>query len=609
MNRGPEPNVRDPSLIPLPKNRRPFRESGEAEQAAGKPLKILVSFGAEDPAGLGPLVYRALAAGYGGQAGYSSQAGNTAGGIELDLIPGELHRDPAALPGELPPNPVDIPSGLHRSPAARPGELSPSPADIPGGLHRDSTARPGELPPSPVDIPGGARRPGPADSASGGFLPQDQTSTPSGFRVLEPFPNLGEHLAGYDLLITHFGLTAFEALYAGTPVLLVSPGPFHEKLAKQAVFFSAGIGPKGARRAASLVRQAGGSLNRLFPAALSPEKTATRHGLHKPQERTLAGLLGNLAPLVSPECPACGSVPAGLPAGDRAVPSGTLVPALARFPRRTYRRCPRCGVVYMERLDPPPVEYGRDYFFDCYRRQYGKTYIEDFPGLVAAGKERLNRIQALAGGTSPPAPGSPGGKRLLDIGCAYGPFLAAAKEAGFSPLGIDPAEDAVRYVRETLKLEALQGFFPETPIPGEKQDHGFDVITLWYVIEHFRDPRRVLGEIRRLLKPGGTLAFSTPSLSGVSGRKNRTAFLEKSPADHWTLWSPRSCGRILKQAGFRLRRVQVTGHHPERFPLAGRFARRGGVLYAALFLLSRIFRLGDTFEAYATALPENSRKG
>ncbi|MDR0623008.1 MAG: class I SAM-dependent methyltransferase, partial [Treponema sp.] len=105
--------------------------------------------------------------------------------------------------------------------------------------------------------------------------------------------------------------------------------------------------------------------------------------------------------------------------------------------------------------------------------------------------------------------------------------------------------------------------------------------------------------IRRLLKPGGVLAFSTPSFTGVSGRKNRKNFLEKSPPDHWTVWSPQNCGKLLKISGFRLRRIHVTGHHPERFPLIGRFARPGGPVYAVLLRLSRVFRLGDTFEVYA----------
>jgi 2-polyprenyl-3-methyl-5-hydroxy-6-metoxy-1,4-benzoquinol methylase len=501
LYRGWGPNIRDPSLIPLPKNRRPLRGFGGAGDR-GRPLRTLVSFGAEDPAGLGPLVCRALA------------EKNSAGELDIDYLPGGLQR-PGYGPGAV--------------------------------------------------------------------------------RVLPPRPGLAEALAAYDLLITHFGLTAFEALSAGAPVLLVSPGPVHEKLARRAGFFSAGIRGRGARRAAALLfrpKDGRKTLNRAFLAKLSPEKIAARHGLDRPQEQNLADLLETLSPLTSPVCPACGR-PNRPFAGKGAGP----LPALARFPRRTYRRCPDCGVVFMERLDPPPIEYSRDYFFDFYKKQYGKTYIEDFPGLIAAGRERLKRIRALLPGTS-------GGGRLLDIGCAYGPFLAAAKEAGFSSLGIDPAEDAVRYVRETLKLEACRGFFPETAIPALRADHGFDAVCLWYVIEHFREPRQALAEARRLLRPGGVLAVSTPSLSGVSGRKNRRAFLEKSPADHWTLWSPRSCGRILKKAGFRLRRVHSTGHHPERFPLPGFLTRRGGILSGPLLLLSRIFRLGDTFEAYAIALPE-----
>jgi SAM-dependent methyltransferase len=496
------PNTADPSLIPLPKNRRPPQKTGGENGAAPTPLKVLVSFGAEDPAGLGPEVIRAL-------------AGNGAGELEIAYLPGGLHRAGAA----------DMVPGL---------------------------------------------------------------------RVLPPGPGLRERLAAYDVVITHFGLTAFEALYAGLPALLVSPGPYHEKLAKNAGFYSAGIGRKGARRAGSLLfrKNPGGqkTLNRAFLETLGPEKLAARHGLDKPRERTLAELLGTFSPMINPRCPACGRE--NRPAGNRKAPA----PALARFDRRTYRRCPRCGIVYMERPDPPPIEYGREYFFDFYKKQYGKTYIEDFPGLVAMGKDRLCRIRALLPGN--PGPGG-GEKRLLDIGCAYGPFLAAAKEAGFSPLGLDPAEDAAAYVRETLKLEARRGFFPDTGVSALGGEARFDAVTLWYVIEHFREPRRALAEARRLLKPGGVLAFSTPSFTGVSGRKNRKDFLEKSPPDHWTIWSPQHCGKLLKTSGFRLRRVHVTGHHPERFPLLGPFARPGGPLYAALLRLSRVFRLGDTFEVYA----------
>ena len=282
---------------------------------------------------------------------------------------------------------------------------------------------------------------------------------------------------------------------------------------------------------------------------------------------------------------------------------------IAAFPEKTYRRCPACGIIYLTRLDAPSVIYDKDYFFDSYKKQYGKTYLEDFPNLLEVGRRRLINVKTLLGDFSRKSlPAQAGVRRLLDIGCAYGPFLAAAAEAGFSPAGIEPVEDAARYAREELGFACWQGFFPDA-LPeefraqpnSETAPEPFDVISLWYVIEHFEEPGKMLNEISRLLKNGGVLAFSTPSFSGISGRKSLRSFLKNSPPDHYTVWSPGACKKILKQYGFELRKIVVTGHHPERFPLLGRFVKPGseGPLYRLLLFISRLFHLGDTFEVYA----------
>ncbi|WP_461257156.1 class I SAM-dependent methyltransferase [Treponema sp. R80B11-R83G3] len=126
------------------------------------------------------------------------------------------------------------------------------------------------------------------------------------------------------------------------------------------------------------------------------------------------------------------------------------------------------------------------------------------------------------------------------------------------------------------------------------------MITLWYVIEHFTDCLTVLAEIKKLLKPGGILAFSTPSYSGVSGRKSLRKFLENSPADHFTIWAPKMCKKALVLAGFKVKKIVITGFHPERFPLFGKFAKsKKSPLYWIFWAVSKIFGLGDTFEVYA----------
>jgi 2-polyprenyl-3-methyl-5-hydroxy-6-metoxy-1,4-benzoquinol methylase/spore coat polysaccharide biosynthesis predicted glycosyltransferase SpsG len=464
-----KPNIADPSLLPLPSTCK------QKEQSEFAPLKVLVSFGQEDSAGLGPAVAEALAA-------------KNIGSMDIILLNGGL-------------------------------------------------------------------------------------TTP-------PLPHLKEHLHEYDLIITHYGLTAFEALYAGVPVILVSPGAYHEKLAKAAGYYSIGVGKGRAVKLARLLLGKG-NINQMFLESLKNRcaALAAKYNLNRPPRQSLAELINSFTPDVSRNCPVCGAA--------------LQIPALARFAERSYRRCKHCGIIGMNRLNPPPITYQREYFFESYQKQYGKTYLEDFPNLTAMGKRRLAIIKSLL------PDNTVADVALLDIGCAYGPFLVAAQEKGFSPFGIDPSEDAIRYVTQNLNIPAIQGFFPHSSflIPHSS----FSCISLWYVIEHFRDCVPVLKEIRTLLKHGGVLAFATPSFSGVSGRFSIKRFLERSPADHWTIWSPTVCKKALKNADFLVKKIVNSGHHPERFPLLGKCAgSRKSPLYWLLLGVSKTFSLGDTFEVYAT---------
>ena len=157
----------------------------------------------------------------------------------------------------------------------------------------------------------------------------------------------------------------------------------------------------------------------------------------------------------------------------------------------------------------------------------------------------------------------------------------------------------MQYLKGRLSIFALKGFFPDDCRigPGNLsfwEAEYFDVVTMWYVIEHITDVQKALKTIAALLKKGGIFAFSTPSRSGISARKNLRAFLEKSPSDHRTIWDPRRAKQLLDRAGFDVKNIVVTGHHPERFPRWMRFLGD-----SALLKLSQAFGLGDTFEVYA----------
>jgi SAM-dependent methyltransferase len=242
----------------------------------------------------------------------------------------------------------------------------------------------------------------------------------------------------------------------------------------------------------------------------------------------------------------------------------------------------------------PPKQYSDAYFFEDYQKQYGKTYLQDFSHIQGLGHHRLSEVSRLSGPAS--------GRRILDVGCAYGPFLAAAAEEGFLPFGLDVAEGAVAHVRDHLGFPAVRASFLdfewERGFPGVPRP---DVLTLWYVIEHFPNLDQVLRQANRLLPVGGIFAFSTPNGRGITRSFQPAKFWRESPDDHFSIWNPSNTGPVLKRFGFEALSYRITGHHPERFPGLG---PEPSPLLNAVSLLSRILGWGDTFETYARKTKE-----
>ena len=398
-------------------------------------------------------------------------------------------------------------------------------------------------------------------------LPEDRL--PSGVRILREPQDLKRRLGDFGLVVTSYGLTLWEAVAAGCAVLTVDPTPYHAKLSSAAGV--PGIGHIRFDSEKRLARRCSRALkSRLMnPESLNRSAEKLRRSLGE-RRRSLAETLAVFeAP--KPRCAACGA---------------PLPTVIERFPTKTYYRCPDCGIIGLYRFAMKNDEYGVSYFQDEYRLQYGRSYLEDFPAIERMGRDRLDIIRQKA---APKA-------SLLDVGCAFGPFLKVADDLGFQCRGIDVSAEGVKYIRETLGLSAETGRFPADNPKELFGVDGFDVVTLWYVIEHFPDLDRVLKEVSDLLFPGGVLAFSTPNGSGISGRRSLRRFLEQSPADHYTVWTPGTAGKLLARHGFQIYRIRTTGHHPERFGLP---MKKGGLLFRMVNRLSRLFFLGDTFEVYA----------
>ena len=371
--------------------------------------------------------------------------------------------------------------------------------------------------------------------------------------------NLKDILFEYDLIITGFGLTAFESLAAGVPFILLNPSLYHQKLSLKCGFYEIGVIKPNKKKLDIFIRNGVNFISI--------------------QDRYIPNESINLKDLIlsinnsKADCPVC-HYKCG------------VEDLIHRFETRNFYSCPVCNITFQVDFSLPRNSYKREYFFDDYKKQYGKTYLQDFKNIQKLSAARLKIISSLK-------PSSGNVKlQLLDIGCAYGPFLAESVKYGFLPTGIEIIPEVADYVKNQLGFEVLSGSFEDAPF-GKT----FDLTTMWYVIEHFTDLNLVLTKVNTFLKPGGIFAFSTPNSSGITGRKSMDFFLGESPSDHISIWNPVITKKLLMRFGFRVKRIQVTGHHAERFPGLSKIKSKSG--YKMVNFISKVFSLGDTFEVYA----------
>ncbi len=93
--------------------------------------------------------------------------------------------------------------------------------------------------------------------------------------------------------------------------------------------------------------------------------------------------------------------------------------------------------------------------------------------------------------------------KILDIGAGTGDFLLECKNQNWEILGIEPNDKA--------KGIALGKGIKFGDTIEKLESNSFDVITMWHVLEHVPDVEHQVAELKRLLKPSGTIIIAVPN--------------------------------------------------------------------------------------------------
>ena len=97
-------------------------------------------------------------------------------------------------------------------------------------------------------------------------------------------------------------------------------------------------------------------------------------------------------------------------------------------------------------------------------------------------------------------------KKILDIGCGTGDFLAMAQKYNWTIAGVEPDAEAREIAAEKTASEIhTNDWLSEIP------DHSFDAITMWHVLEHVPNLVEQIATLKRIVKPNGSIFIAVPN--------------------------------------------------------------------------------------------------
>jgi SAM-dependent methyltransferase len=192
------------------------------------------------------------------------------------------------------------------------------------------------------------------------------------------------------------------------------------------------------------------------------------------------------------------------------------------------------------------------------------------------------------------APAGLSGTRLLDVGSGDGTFLLDVRAAGWNAVGLDVSSRAAANAAR-LGLDVRVGELTQRPFEPDT----FDVVRLWSVLEHVREPLETMREVARVLRPGGWAIVQVPNARGAAARALGQRWVGWEVPAHLWHFTPATLRRLLHDAGL----VPTELHHTSVGTLAHALRTErvaaGRLVVALVDLLFDLVGAGDSIMAFA----------
>lgn len=138
--------------------------------------------------------------------------------------------------------------------------------------------------------------------------------------------------------------------------------------------------------------------------------------------------------------------------------------------------------------------------------------------------------------------------KVLDIGAGTGDFLVAAKNEGWNITGIEPSTKAkeIAISKGVSFSDSLENL----------EDHTFDVITMWHVLEHVPDLDFQMQQLKRLLKPNGTIIIAVPNFKSYDANHYKSFWAAYDVPRHLWHFSKTAIEKLFANQNMKLIKVK-----------------------------------------------------
>jgi len=209
------------------------------------------------------------------------------------------------------------------------------------------------------------------------------------------------------------------------------------------------------------------------------------------------------------------------------------------FPFFSILKCNRCGIYFADKF---PLEKKIE-------KIYSKSYYDawsDGNGIIPLSVElmkkntfrsyldKLNKYKDFKKA------------KILDIGCATGFLLDEAKNRGCDCWGVEINPFGAKETQKKFPNRVFNGILENSKF----KSNFFDIVTMIDLIEHTKDPVKVMNEVRRILKKGGYVVLVTPNVGGLWSKilgKKWTNFKE----EHLYYFKDSSLKYLINKCGFK----------------------------------------------------------